>query len=59
MKPGTRVVVLIADNLPCAVGDAGTVHAVRHAARDFPIGVVLDGGQCVEWFRESELKEQA
>lgn len=53
---GMRVCVLDAANLPCEAGDTGEVVQVRHSARDFPIGVKLDNGHGVEWFREAELE---
>jgi len=55
LTTGQRVTVLQAGNLPCDPGDTGLVQEVRNAARDFPIGVKLDGGH-VEWFREVELE---
>lgn len=55
MNPGQRVTVIDAANLPCQPGDTGTVAEVRHAARDFPIRVKLDGGH-FECFRECELQ---
>ncbi len=51
---GQTVRVVDAANLPCAPGDIGVIVKVRHAARDFPIGVEIGGH--VEWFRESELE---
>jgi hypothetical protein len=53
MKIGSKVTVRDAANLPCDVGDVGEVVAIRHAARDFPIGVRI--GDSVEWFKEVEL----
>jgi hypothetical protein len=50
---GMNVVVLDVANLPCEVGDAGVVVAVRQSARDFPIGVKI--GDVTEWFQEKEL----
>lgn len=56
MNPGQRVTVIDAANLPCQPGDTGTIAQVRHTARDFPIGVMLDDAGHVDWFRESELE---
>ena len=50
---GSKVTVRDAANLPCEVDDVGEVVAIRHAAKDFPIGVRI--GDSVEWFRETEL----
>ena len=52
MIEGQSVRVLDAANLPCQVGDTGVIVQIRQAARDFPIGVHINGH--VEWFRESE-----
>jgi hypothetical protein len=56
MKPGARVRVIDAANLPCVAGDTGTVHAIRQEAREFPIGVIIDGVQWCDWFKENELQ---
>lgn len=59
---GQRVTVRNPGNLPCEAGDSGTVSAVRIAAREFPVGVTLDGGRGVEWFAVDEIvaaEEQA
>lgn len=56
MRPGDRVVVLNAANLPCAVGDAGTVTEVRDQARRYPVGVRIDALGSVEWFALNELR---
>ena len=50
---GSKVTVRDAANLPCEVGDVGEVVAIRHAARNFPIGVRI--GDFIEWFKECEL----
>lgn len=54
MTEGQTVRVLDAANLPCQAGDVGVIVQIRQAARDFPIGVKINGH--VEWFRESELE---
>lgn len=54
MIEGQNVRVLDAANLPCQVGDTGVIVQIRQAARDFPIGVQIDGH--LEWFKESELE---
>jgi hypothetical protein len=56
LTTGQRVRVIDAANLPCAPGDSGTVSGVRPAARDYPVGVKLDGSTGIEWFRECELQ---
>jgi hypothetical protein len=53
IKIGSKVEVKDAANLPCDVGDVGEVVEIRHAAKDFPIGVRI--GDSVEWFKEVEL----
>lgn len=53
IKIGSTVEVKDAANLPCEVGDVGEVVAIRHTARDFPIGVRI--GDFIEWFKECEL----
>lgn len=57
-ETGQRITVLDAANLPCAIGDTGTVTEVRNAARDFPVGVKMDASGHVEWFRECEIEAQ-
>ena len=53
IKIGSTVTVRDAANLPCEVDDVGEVVAIRHAAKDFPIGVRI--GDSIEWFKECEL----
>jgi hypothetical protein len=54
MTEGQTVRVVDSANLPCQVGDTGVIVTIRHAARDFPIGVRIGG--LVEWFRQNELE---